>query len=125
MCSNIREMPIGFPGWGMAEMYFINRNFDGSHRIRQGYGGMRQSTRIQKHKVYAGVASLQGVDQNAFVITLHIFDAVLRKFLLQIFENCIHTGMAVNFGFSLAQQIQVRAVEDQHMNKIHETKGRS
>ena len=108
----------------MAKVHFINRNFNRSYGIGQGNGGMRQSPRVQKDKACTRIACLKGVNQNSLVIALHIVNSVLGKFLAQGFENCIHTGMAVNFGFPKSQQIKVGAVKDQRVDRIHETKGR-
>ncbi|MNL71955.1 hypothetical protein D3C87_1971890 [compost metagenome] len=55
------------------------------------------------------------IDQRAFVVGLEIMQLHVRENPFQRFEIVVERLISIHAGFSFAQKIQVRAVQDQYL----------
>ena len=99
-------------------MDFDERNGGRRQRIAQGNAGVGVARRIDDDEVDLVVRGLMdAIDQGAFVVVLEGLDLCVNGFPAadQHTVDVVERGEAVVPGFAAAQQIEVGAVQNQHM----------
>ncbi len=96
----------------IGDMHFHHRRFDGSNRITDGNRCMGVAAGIQNDTIMIKPHPLQFVDQFTFYIALKIADRYIGVFLPEGIEVLLKRHIAVDIGFSFAEQIEIGAVDD-------------
>lgn len=117
----MRDPPELFPGMDIRNMHFDHRSRDRRNGISDGDGRVRIPARIHDDPVTGEALPLQGIDQFAFDIALEIGERDRRKSRLQGLQMIFEGFAAVNAGFTLAQEVEIRTVDDGDMHKAGET----
>jgi len=111
-------MAVRLSAIDIREVYFNDGSTHRCDGIRQSYRGMRVGASVQ-HDAVAGEARLVDfVDQASLVVALVVGDSVLREGSPQLFQVGFKRLRAVNFRFAFAQQVEVRAIDDQDMHQL-------
>ena len=92
-----------------------HRNVDGGDRISQGDRVVRVGTGIQHDAVDLTASRMQGVDQLALDVALHVAqdDRAVDGIAVEIGHEVVERGRAVYVGLALTEQVEVRAVYDE------------
>src|SRR5574340_360782 len=102
----------------VGKVNFDERNGSGSQGIAQGDAGVGVTRRVDDDEVDMVARSLvDAVDQGAFVVVLEGFDLGASRFAAagQRAVDVVERGKAVMLGLAATQQIQVGAVQNQHV----------
>lgn len=120
-----------FPGCGMAQMHFKNRDFQHRYGVRKGHRGMAPATGVQEYKIrngfllyMVGNPTLNFFDQFPFVVGLEIRNPILGKLGLNLFKNLRHALVPVDLRLANPQKVEVGAVQYHGMDIFHEPKVR-
>lgn len=117
----MRDPPELFPGMDIRNMYFDHRSGDPRNGISDGDGRVRIPARIHDDPVAGKAFPLQGIDQFALDIALKIRESDRRKTRFQGLQVIFEGFAAVNAGFTLAQEVEIRTVDDGDMHIAGET----
>ena len=95
----------------VGDVDFDDGNADRADAVGNGDGGVGVCAGIHHNGVVDGISFLQFVDDVSFVIGLIIVQFMLWEPLLELFKICLKRSVSVYFGFSFAEQIEVRTVD--------------
>ena len=94
-------------------MHLDDGDADGADAVGQGDGSVGIGSRVHHHGVKLSIGLLQLVDEAAFMIGLVVNELMLRELRFEMLEMGLKRGAAVNLGLSLAEQVEVGAVENE------------
>jgi len=97
-------------------MHFDHRSRDRRNGISDGDGRVRVSARIHDDPVAGESLPLQGIDQFPFNIALEIGERDRRKSRVEGLQVIFEGFAAVNARFTLAQEVEIRTVDDGDMH---------
>src|SRR6516164_4296442 len=103
----------------VGEMHLDGRQFTSSDGVANCHAGVRIGGGIYYQRPHAPARPLDPIHDRSLAVRLEGL-YLEPQFAPQLFERTVdvaQTGASVNLGLSLAQQIQVRAVNYQHRGK--------
>ena len=109
---------IGLTFRNVGEMDLYDGDADGTDAVGKGDGSVGIAAGVHHHGVVLSVGGLQLVDQNALVVGLAIMDFVLWETLAKLWQVVVEGETSVNFGFALAQKVQIGSVEDENFHRV-------
>src|SRR5690606_18241578 len=108
-------VPIGLARVRVRDVHLDHRRLDRADRVVDRQAGMRQSARVQQHRLRTlGLSLVQPVAQVPLVIRLPDIDLEpqLAPFVLEPRGNVVERVRTVNLRLAQAEQVQVRPVDD-------------
>lgn len=110
-----RSVTEALPRVDVAQVHFDHRDGDALNGVSNGDGGMGVCSCVEDHPICPLWSELQGGDELSFMVALLLpqFDILIRKMLFRFQQDIRQGSLAVDFRFALAQQIQIRPVQDQ------------
>ena len=114
--GNIRRVAKAFASMDVGQVHFDDRKLNRRNRIHKRDGRVRVGTGIQNDTIMHSFCGMKCINQSAFVIglqTRHRNSAVSAMLNAQGF-NVSQGSMPINFRLSLAEKIQIWAVQNQY-----------
>src|SRR5882672_7268971 len=100
----------------VRQMHFDERDADSEQRIAQGDARVRERTRIEYDVADAlALRSMDAIDQHMLRVALQAIERMASR-LCQLGEARVDVGKrvaAVDLGLARAEQIEIRAVQDE------------
>lgn len=115
-------MPEFFPGVHIADMNLDHWCFNGRDSITDGYRSMRIAAGVKQDAIMGKAGLVKIVDDLPFHIVLEIAEFHCRKGFLQLLEIILERLVAVDAWFPLAQQVEIRPVDDGYLHDVDESK---
>lgn len=101
-----------FAAVDIADVNLHHRGSDGGHGVGDGHRRVGVAAGIQDDAAVVKANGLQPVHDFPFDIALIDVDIVLRELFNQLLQVLVERSVAIHLGFTLAHEVQVRAVDD-------------
>lgn len=108
----MRVVPEGLSGVDIGNVYFYHGSWDSCNGIGDGNGGVRIGPSVDDNTVNGEAYFVELINEGSFAVALEIAEVELGELLLQLGKETFEVLMAVDTGFSLAQQVEVGAIND-------------
>lgn len=107
---------VRFAFGDVGNVNFHDGDIDGTDAVGQGDGSVGVASWIHHHGIVLSISLLQFVDEAALMVRLVVGNLVLRKRFDEFWQVFFEGHRAIDFGFALAQQVEVGTVEDENFH---------